>query len=53
VAAGCFLQVSSTNKIDRHDINELFVENGIKHHKPKPKPILGVNIFVECAFFII
>jgi hypothetical protein len=26
--------VSSTNKTDRHDITEIFVESGVKHHKP-------------------
>jgi hypothetical protein len=26
--------VSTTNKTDRHDIIEIFVESGIKHHNP-------------------
>jgi hypothetical protein len=29
------IPVSSTNKIDRHDITENIVESGDKHHKPK------------------
>jgi len=27
-------QVSSTNKTDRHDIVEIYVESDIKHHNP-------------------
>ena len=26
--------VSTTNKTDRHDVIEIFVESGIKHHNP-------------------
>ena len=33
-----FSPVSSTNKIDCHNITEILFESGGKHHKPKPKP---------------
>jgi hypothetical protein len=29
------LVVSSTNKIDRNDITEIFFESDVKHYKPK------------------
>ena len=29
--------VSSTNKTDRHDISEILVESGVKHHKTNKK----------------
>ena len=32
-----FSLVSSTNKSDRHDITEINVESGDKHHNPNPK----------------
>ena len=32
--------VTSTNKTDRHDINEISVESGIKHHNRNPTFIL-------------
>jgi hypothetical protein len=35
--------VSSTNKIDRHDISEILIENAIKQHKPNQPTLLQVN----------
>jgi hypothetical protein len=29
-------KVSSTNETDSHDITEIFVESGVKHHNPNP-----------------
>ena len=37
--------VSSTNKIDRHDITENIVEKGVKHHNPPPKP--NVTLYLK------
>jgi hypothetical protein len=30
--------VSSTNKTDPHDITEILLKSGIKHHKPNLSP---------------
>ena len=31
--------VSSANKTDYHDITDIYVESGVKHHDPNPHPI--------------
>jgi hypothetical protein len=38
VAGQWFSLISSTNKSDRHDIIEINVESGDKHHNPNPNP---------------
>ena len=35
-----FTRHSSTNKIDCHDITELLLKVAVKHHNPKPPPLL-------------
>ena len=47
--------VSSTNKTDRHDITEIFVECGVKHHNPnttnKNKSVEYINSIVHTTRF--
>ena len=35
--------VSSTNKIDRHDMAEILLDFGIKHHKPTNTTLLQMK----------
>jgi hypothetical protein len=51
--------VSSTNKTDRHDITEILLKGGIKHHKPSHLKLNDnciidhlhvVSFFVICLF---
>jgi hypothetical protein len=42
--------VSSTNKTDRHDITEIFVKSGVKHHNPTPNSNVWVFFLDPTAF---
>jgi hypothetical protein len=48
LAAGrWFSLVSSANKTDHHDITEIFIESGVKHHKTNPnQPIPSSSLFI-------
>ena len=39
----CFYSVSSTNKIDHHNITEIMLKVGVKHHNPNPKLFTYIN----------
>ena len=44
-------QVSSTNKTDRHDITEIIVESGIKHHQANKQTYLQLKalLIISCT----
>ena len=48
LAAGrWFSLVSSTDKTDHHDITEIFIESGVKHHKTNPnQTIPSSSLFI-------
>ena len=40
-----------TNKTDRHDIAEICVESGVKHHKPNQSNLTMYNMWVVYSKF--
>jgi hypothetical protein len=44
--------VSSTNKTDHHDISEILLESGAKHHKLKTRTVKTVHVVTSIQYSV-